>query len=263
MAERTRLSAWLDAYGAPVKEALQRAARDGYALAHANTTRPDLDPHALGATGRRHLARFLEGLGLQLGAVAAVFPGAGLADAAHADQRLEQLRATLELARGMNVRTAVANLAGFSDAARADLAAGVLANVADLADRVGVVVAVEAPGDRFEDLTAALDRLRCPALRAAADSGTVGPEALTAAATSAAALGAVFLRDARRSGGAVEEVPMGTGAVDLAAWLAAAEAAGRDGPVTVRLDPRSAGVDGMARAREHVEFLLRGAHRPR
>lgn len=263
MAEFAYPSAWLDSYGVSIKEALERASRDGYCLTHANTARPDFSPTELGSTGRRQLVRYLEGLGLRLSALATCYSGAGLADPGRADERLERLRETLELARSLSVRTAVANIGGLSNTVRAGLAAGILEYVADLADRVGVSVAIEASGDRFGDLADAVARIGCPALRLAVDSAAVSVDELSAAAERGTPVGALILRDARRVGDQFEETPLGEGEVDLAGWLGAAAAAGPSGPMTVRLDPRRVGVDGMARAREHVEFLLRGSTGPR
>ncbi|HMQ14647.1 MAG TPA: hypothetical protein PKC49_01620, partial [Phycisphaerae bacterium] len=154
------LAAWLDSYQRALRDALDASARDGFRRIHANTVTGALDPAEFSHTARRHLSRHLLGLGLTLDGLAADFDGLGLADPRLAEQRLDHLRATLELARELRTPLALVNIGGFGDPRSEPLAIELLEQTAELADRFGVRIAVRDPIGASAALAGQLGRLR-------------------------------------------------------------------------------------------------------
>lgn len=256
-----RLAAWLDSYRLGLKEALHRGAADGFRLLEANAARGELDPRQFGASARRHLLRYTADLGTELAALSLDFPDLGLADPRHGDERLDQLRRTLQMCADLRVRRAAVTLAGFQQSQTLPLAREALATVADWADRAGVTVTVRTGADDPAKAAEFIRARNCPALRLGLD--TAGPTTNLRTVAALADLAAlVQCRDVRRIGGQVEEVPFGAGEVDFVGWLAALEEGGYDDPLVVRRDAPEAGIDALRQGREHIASLLRSAARP-
>lgn len=264
MPHPVRVSAWLPAYRQDLRDALQAATGDGFQFIRANTVGTPLNPAEFSRSARRHLARHLEGLGLRLDGLSAEFGGRGLADPHDADRRLDHLRRTLELCADLRVRFAAVDLSGFSDERQRDLAHEMLDATADLADRFGLRLAIHAAGDPPDQVAAAVRRLSCPNVALELDTATLaGPaESLGKLADLTDSL---HLRDARRRGGQIEEVPLGRGDVDLPAILAALAVSERPDDRTgagvslvVRRDRPDRPVDALRADREYVHSLLAG-----
>lgn len=250
------LSAWLDYYRAPLREALERSRSDGFRSAVPNTTSADFDPTGFSRTARRHFCKHLESIGLRLGAVAVEFPAAGLADSSDADRRMAHLGSSLELSRDLGIRRVLVRIGGFSDPRNAALAVEALENTADLADRIGIAVAVQCESEGVEALVGHLRRLGCPNLRLGLDSAAfAGCGVILPAAVEW--LDSLYLRDGRRVGAGFEETAFGRGEIDLAGLLAVAESADRPIHLTVRRDIPG-GVDALRQGREYIS-RLRGA----
>lgn len=249
----TGLSVWLDSYRAGLRESLELAAAHGYRLVHAATTRPDFDPGEFPPSARRHLRKFLRDLGLSIAALAADFPGLGLAEPSQAERRLDHVRDMLALCADLGVRRAGVNLAGLAQNPRSSLPGQMLSEVADLADRIGIETSIH---DATTPLTESAGHVRatgCPLLRVAVDSGRVLDAA--GGAPAAGLVGTVYLRDVRRQGEQIEEVPYGRGDVDLPALITLPDVLeGRAGLVVRRLP--EAGVDALRQGREYIESLL-------
>lgn len=249
-----QLAAWLDSYRADLRSALACAAQQGYRAVQANAAGDELDPREFGDSARRHLRKYLSNLGLQLDSVAVDYAGLGLADPTRANQRVDRLRQTLELCADLGVRRAGVRLGGFEDAATAPLAGELLGVVADLANRYGIAAAVHSP-DSTPDASAARIRvLACPQLRMALD--TAWPLTTPGGIAGVADLVEVaYLRDVRRSGDQYEEVPFGTGDVDLAGLLAGLAGGACDAALVVRHDAEG-GVDALRQGREYMRSLI-------
>lgn len=246
-----RLVAALDAYALPLRAALERGASQGFRRVELSALAPELDPGACGESARRHLRKFLADLGLEPAGLSLRFPGAGLADPASAEQRLDRLRAALELASSLGARQASVTLSGFDDARSAGLAEEALRATAELADRVGTPVCVLDPRAPLDQCAQRVRACRCPALLVATDTAW---HADTGAA--ARHIGAAYLRDVRRVGPRLEEVDFGAGEVDFRAVLAGLEGAG--GGATLILRPEAGGrVDALVRGREYIASLSR------
>lgn len=243
-------AAWLDSYRLDLKGALAAAANDGYRGVLASALSRELDPRDFGGSARRHLARHLRNLGLSLGGLTLAWPGRGLTDPQHADARIEQLRRTLELCRDLGVGDVCAAFGGDSAPD-----SGVLEHIADLSDRIGVTVSLQAGDLALPNAVAAVRRVECPTLRLLIDSAqtpaaAISPEQLQHVA------GMATLRDARHAGPQFEEVEFGQGDVDFAGFLGLLDAAGGSRGLAIRRDARGIGVDAMRRGREYICSLL-------
>jgi sugar phosphate isomerase/epimerase len=247
---------WLDAYRAPLREALHAAAADGYRLLEANAAHGELRPQDFPRSARRELARLLANLGTGLVAVALDYPGAGLADPAAADARADAVGRTLALCRDLGVPRAAVKLAGFADPRHAELAGEMLAVAAGLADRHNIRLAIHTGPDDPARAAERLRALNCPHVSLALDTAHLLPVADEARRALDVA-GAVYLRDVRRVGGRVEEVPFGEGEVDLPQLLTRLEQADYRGWLSVRRDARELAPGEMRRGREYVADLIR------
>lgn len=247
------IAAWLDGYRADLRTAIAAAADDGYRRLQAATTGAELNPAGFSGSARRHLARHLRSLGMDLDALAVAAPGGGLADPHYAQQRLELLRGTLEMCRDMAAPAAVATLGGFGAEATRGLAREMLAQAAELSTRTGISLAIESGTDDPSRVAEEIRRLGCPTLRAAADVATLWPLKGDAPGE---ALRSVYLRDFRVRPGGIEETEIGAGEVDLAALLRELAGGAFSGSYVIRWTTPPA-VDAARRGRETVESTLR------
>jgi sugar phosphate isomerase/epimerase len=249
-----RLAAWLDSYRAGLRGGLEAAAGQGYRFVQANAAGGDLDPRDFSASARRDLAKYLQNMGLRLDALALDYPGAGLADPTAAGERVERLRATLEMCAALRAPRVAVSLSGFEDARTGPLARELLGVVADLADRAGVDASISGGADPPAVTAAQVRLLGCPHLHVALDTARLPgtPDAVVAVADT---VGAVTLRDVRRAGDQYVEVPFGAGDVDFLALLGQLHAAPADVSLVVRHDA-AGGVDALRQGREHMASLF-------
>ena len=256
------VAVWLDTYRHDLKRSLTAAARDGFRALQASSAVPGLTPAELSGSGRRHLRRYLEQLGLRCAGLSADFPGAGLADPQWAEQRLARLGELAELARGLGVDTVAAPLTGLAAPATAGLARELLAAAADVADRHGVRLCVQPAVHELAEAATALRGLGAPhaGLRLDTAAPLTTPQALDAAG---ALVRDVHLLDYRRAGSGLEEVAIGRGEVDFARLIAALGQVDAPPALVVRQNAAGLGVDALRRGREYIETLLGGAPRLR
>lgn len=193
---------------------------------------------------------------MRVESLAAWFPGAGLTDPRNADERLNTLRETLELARDLRVDRAIAPFVSGADESGQAFTANILAEAADLADRVGVTLVLQDRGTTSAVLAEQVRKLHCPQLRVGVDSAIATPRDLTKLQ---GLVGAAHLRDGRRSGAEIEETTLGGGDIDIPAILAALEQAEYRGAFVIRRDSESAPVDALRAGREYVASLLRNS----
>ncbi len=244
-----RLVAALSAYGLPLRAALELGAEQGFRRVELDALASELDPSAFGESARRHLRKILYDLGLEPAGLSVRFPGVGLADPDTAEQRVDRLRAALELAQRLGAASTVVTLSGFDDARHGRLAEETLRVAADLADRIGAPLCVLDPQSPLQQSAQRVRACRCPALHVAMDTAWhSGPGG------AAEHVGAAYLRDVRRAGQRFEEVDFGSGEVDFRSVLAGLEGAG--GGATMILRPEAGGrVDALARGREYIASL--------
>jgi len=250
----TRLSAWLDSYGEDLRASLRRAQGQGYRSVEANAAGAELDPRAFSHSARRHLRKHLQDLGLQLGGLWLEYPGLGVADPAHADQRVPMLKPLFELSADLGVRQVGIGLSGFEDPQTSSLAREILAMIGDWADRCGVDATIS---DALDLPTVGAESVRvlgCPNLRVAVDTGRLGGQSKVVQSIADLA-GAVHLRDVRGRGERIEEVPFGQGNVDFELLLAQIGTCEHDPSLIVRHNGHG-GVDALRQGREYIESLI-------
>jgi sugar phosphate isomerase/epimerase len=251
---RQAVSARLDSYPVPLREAIDRAAREGFSLVDLDVHRPELDPQEMGASARRHLLRYLAGHGLAAQSLAMPLSSAGLADAAHGQARLERLERVLALAADMRIRSASVTLSGFDDPKTQATANEALARVAELADRSGVRLLIDDPASTAAETAARIRAIGCEDLAMLVDSAALGSQAHSVEWLRWA--GGAVLRDVRRRGGVAEPVSIGQGDVDFPSLLAELAAADFRGGLSVLEDPARLTVDGLRAGREYLERFL-------
>ncbi len=254
----------IDSFRRSAKEALRQASALGLRPVQLSAATGDVSPEALGDTGRRHLRRYVDGLGLTLAGLGADLGGRRFADSAHSDERLDRTRRILELASELRVPLVTARVGALrsGDDPRTELVAAALEQVADHADRTGVVFAIETAESTPGLLQAVLKRIDCPYVRAAYDPAALlmeGDDPVAGVQPLADQVVFSFARDAVQ--GSAErpgcETPLGTGDIDFAACLAALEEAGYHGPQILRSTSSEDPVRDIAAAKEHLERILR------
>lgn len=250
------LAAWLDSYRLPLKDALRVAREQGYRSLYGNSAGAELAPQELSGSARRHLAKYLRDIGARLDGLQPEFAGAGLAEPALAERRLALLADTLAMAADLGTRRAAVNIGGLAGEQPTPLALEMLREAADLSDRCGIALAIHDPAADPERLAERIAALGCPTLGVALDSAAT--PAISAAGALQSHIASVALRDARRTAGGVEETAWGAGGVDFRGWLAALDAAEYDGPLVIRRDGATAGVDAMRSGFDYIGSL---AHR--
>ncbi|MBL8880930.1 MAG: sugar phosphate isomerase/epimerase [Phycisphaerales bacterium] len=254
MSSSRALSAWLDYYRVPLRDALDCCRSDGFRLIVPNTAAPELDPVAMGRTARRHLAKHLQSIGLRIPSLATEFSGNGLADSTYSDRRLDHLRSALELARDLSASRASVRIAGLADERSSSLANEMLAHAAELSDRTGIILSVHGSTRDTKPLIQQIRQLNCPTLRLALDTAAVCATSQTGLG-SIDCLGELFLRDGRLHGDHFEETAFGSGEVDFAQVLSAAESSEVETVAVIRRDTPS-GVDALRRGREYISSVL-------
>lgn len=161
---------------ADLKAALDRARRIGIRRVDASAVEGVLSPEELSRSGQRHLLRHLSDLGLTLGSLRGPASGAGFADGAAGERRLDATRKILDLAAQLAVPTVSITLGRPADvppdAGNARLREA-LAALADDADRMGVTLTIETAGVPTATLATLLNEINCPNLAACCDSGAM------------------------------------------------------------------------------------------
>lgn len=249
------IAVWIGSYGCDFKAALRCASDDAYRQVYVDVLDGPLRPAALTLSGRRHLLRHVRGLGLQICGLGAEYAGRGLCDSTSVEQRLSGLRETFDLAADLGVARVTTRLSGLADPSAARLAAEVLAQAAELADRRGVHLAVCAPADDLEPLAARVVGVNCAALTLGLDAAEM-LDATGLPGDAAGRIGSFYARDVRRSGSASEPVEFGRGDVDFPGLLAMLEQNGYVGPLVARCDPAQGGRRVVRQARPYLERLI-------
>lgn len=248
----------LDDLRMPIRQAATRAAEWAFRcveLGMISGVSGALDPRVLGNSGRRHVLRFLNGLGLQLKALSADLPGVRLTDPGRVEERIDRTRETLEAARELRVpvvTTFVSALTHPQTGEASLCAVDALRQMGEDAERFGVVLALRPSADQPEHLARLLTEVNRPMIRLCIDPAAllmsgVSPTTLVAARPDDIVLS--HARDGRRGSAdrAGIETRLGEGDVDWNGHLALLEAAGYSGPqILRRLDATDPQADLLA-----------------
>lgn len=252
----------LEGVGGSVKDALRSAARLAFRQVELPATLPEIDPSSLSLSGRRHLRKYMEGLGLDLSALGADLGGARFADSGRIEQRLERTRQIVEMAASMRVPVVTAHL-GVIDAGsvREGPWGEVLGILADLADRTGTRLAFETGCASAETLGQVLDTVDCPSLGVCYDPASLLIDGYDPTAGAAAVADRILIARARDAvAGSAErpgrETPLGAGQVDWPSYLATLEQAGYAGVPFLRRCHASQPWPELADAKARLESML-------
>ncbi|MCH8853541.1 MAG: sugar phosphate isomerase/epimerase, partial [Planctomycetes bacterium] len=166
-----RLTVCLDDFGAPPKEALRAASELGFRCVQIGALQGPISPGQLDESGRRHLRRFAEGLGLQIIALRVDFGGSRFLDPSRTDYCIDHTRRVLELARELNVPVVSAPLGKFRTAIAEEyeLVMSAVRAIVDHADLLNCFFAIETAIDTPEALQQLLRDVSCPHLKMAYD----------------------------------------------------------------------------------------------
>jgi sugar phosphate isomerase/epimerase len=244
----------LDGLAGDAREAFALASEAGYQGIAFATNHAELTPEVLGESGRRHLRKILETKRLGVEAIRAAAPRTGITDMGTIDRTVENVRKAVALARDLGVGTVAVNLGPVgSGNVNEGAAAGAVRELAEMADRAGIVLAVS--GESSAPVEAILKQIAFDRARVNLDSGRLiagGEDPLKVAEELAGRLGQFTAADAVRAGKAVRGAFLGEGQLPLVELLEILDEIGFRGPTVV--DVRDV-PDGAAGARHAAEVL--------
>lgn len=241
MSERQYQSGlYVDDLKVGAKRGMSAAAGMGFEAVQLDAARGETSPQQLGESGRRHLRRYASGLGLSIAALR-VDPGGGsFLNTALLDHHVQQACRTLELARNLDVEV-VSIPVGYvaDDSPQFEMLHQALRHVAEHADKVNRVLAIEASADSPEVLQQLLRRVDSRHIKICFDPAELlidGRDPLAPIETLADQLALCYARDGQlgsrqRQG---RETNLGEGHLNLPAYLDHLRDAGYFRPLVVR-----------------------------
>lgn len=260
-----RLGIAVDDLGLGPKEGLQQAVRMGYGAVELDASKGEVDPTNLSQSGMRHLRKLVDSLGLELAVLGGPAGAGGFTNPATADARIDKARRILELAARLRVPVVTAYVGSLPDDPkdrRYQLVAEALDHLGEFADKTGTALAIRTSDDSPAALRALLAGLNCPTLRVCYDPGSLlihGHDPIAGVGELAGQIAASHLRDAVAGSKAAagREVRMGSGQVDVLAYLAALEEGHYAGPQILRRTDSADPVGDLAAAKAYLDRLLR------
>lgn len=262
-AVRRPIGVYLNDLRAEPREALRLAASLGYNAVQIEVGCGPLSPSQLSQSGRRHLMRFADGLGLSIVALRADLGDTSSPDTTSLEQLADRAPRILELARELNVATVTAPVGRFrlTDQRDYSLVRHALAQIADsanLLDRIFAPDTTLGPPDALAEL---LRDLNCPNLGVCYDPAGLlmdGIDSLTAVETLADNIALAYVRDARARSAerAGSETNLGDGHLNLPDYLAQLDAAGYRGPLIVRRSQSANPPADLQQCRNYLESVL-------
>ncbi|MGB2987969.1 MAG: sugar phosphate isomerase/epimerase family protein [Phycisphaerae bacterium] len=254
----------VDDFRLPTKDALRKAAELSLHAVELATVAGDVMPSSLSSSGRRHLSRYVDGLGLRMAVLVADLPGLRLTDSRTVDERVERTCEILELAADLRVPVVTAAAGALThpetgEPSPTGLAA--LERIGEWADVRGVVYALRPSYDTSERLVDVLDKLRCPSIRVCLDPAAMvmtGANPMSVIERFPDQIALMHARDAaaglaERAG---RETRLGEGEVDLIGILAALSAAEYTGPYILRRTDSQNPTADIENARDVLRRLL-------
>lgn len=259
-----RVGVAVDDFGLPVKDGLQRAAHLGFRAVEIGATTGDVQPEQLSESGRRHLVRYLNNLGLAGAALSAEPGGPGLADPGVVDARVNQTRKIIELAAELGFRVVTAEVGRLVDPETDEIlpiARDALQALGNHADRVGTFLAIQTGVDAPGKLYDALAAICSPSLQVCLDPAQLarsGHDPVAAIGPLANEIALSHFGDATLGGPASPglETALGRGSIDLAALVAGLSDAGYSGPLILRRRDAHDPIRDLAAGIELVKSIL-------
>lgn len=193
------------------------------------TVKGDVAAGNLGPSARRHLARYVDGLGLRLAALVADLPGLHFTDPATVDERVAQTSEVIGLASELRVPVVTASVGALIDRESGEPSATALEalrRVGEFADLRGVHFALRFSSDDGDRIARVLGELSCPSIRVCLDPASMVMHGVNPLRSIERYIEQIVLFHARdgRVGSAEHggtETPLGEGDVDLVGVLAA------------------------------------------
>lgn len=247
-----------------VKDGLRKASELGFRTVELATVRGDLEPSSLSSSGRRHLSRYVDGLGLRMAALVADLPGLRLADPSTVDEHVEATCRILELARDLEVPVVTASAGALTHPETGEPFPNpieALKRIGEYADSRGVLYALRPAYDGGDRIARVLDELGCPSIRICLDPAAMvmaGANPLSVIEQLGSQITLMHARDG--TAGMLErtghETRLGEGEVDLISVLAMLSAADYAGSYVLRRTDSQTPIEDIASARDDLARLL-------
>lgn len=224
------------------KSGIRTAADLGFRCLEIPAGQGDVSPDALSSSGRRHLARLVDGFGLKIVAITAEFPELRLTDPVGVHQRVEKTIQVLDLARDLGVSAVVAATGALTHPDTGDpspVAIEGLAHIAEHADARSIRFCIRASQDDEDRLSRILQAVACPSLKLCLDPAALvmaGANPMAVLQRFANQIELVHARDGTvgRSDSAGAETDFGRGDVDWMGMLVVLSGVEYQGPYIVR-----------------------------
>ncbi|MHC4698836.1 MAG: sugar phosphate isomerase/epimerase family protein [Planctomycetota bacterium] len=254
----------VDDFRRGTKEALRLAASLDFHAIELATVQGDVAPRNLTSSGRRHLAHFVDGLGLQMTSLVADTPGLRLTDPQTVAERVERTCQILELAADLKVPVVTASAGAIThpDTGEASpLALEALRRIGEFADTRGTIYAIRPSYEAGDRLVHVLTGLACPSIGVGLDPAAMvmtGANPMARIEQFIEQVVAVQARDgtvggAERTG---HEAPLGEGDVDWTTLLAVLSAAEYRRPYVLRRSESANPVKDIQYARDTLAQML-------
>jgi sugar phosphate isomerase/epimerase len=252
-----------DHFRLPAREAITLAGRMGFEAVELAAI-DQLDPLQLSETGRRDLARHVNGQGLQLTALANP-----ASTSAWSPRRIEltlhQTHRILALARQLNVPNVTIELPPVAvepDSREEELLRQAIDDLAQQSANLDVTLAIASPGTPADVFDQVLRQTGSPTAQATIDPGALlmlGQDPTAVVPHLAGRLAITHLRDALPGSPDAPgyEVPLGKGQLDLSAFLEMLAQAGPPRPVMVARQGGENPVEDLRAARQLLIDLQR------
>lgn len=248
----------------PVKDAIREAAELKFQVVELPAVTGETSPRSLSSSGRRHLARYVEGLGLSIAALTADMPALRLTDSSSVDERVTRTCEIIDLAKDLKVRTVTASVGALTHpdtAGPSHPAAEALRRIGEYADARGVVYAIRPTHDAGDRIVRVLDELRCPSIQIGLDPAAMvmsGVNPFDVVQRIADRVALLHARDATagftdRPG---RETRLGQGEVDFVGVLSMLEAAEYRGSFIVRRCDSPSPIPDLQAGREILSQML-------
>lgn len=248
----------------PIKDAFRKASELRFHVVELPAVSGEAAPRNLSSSGRRHLARYVEGLGLGVAVLAADMPALRLTDSNTIDERVARTCEIIDLAKDLKVRIVTASVGALTHpetGAPSPLAAEALHRIGEYADARGAVYAIRPSHDAGDRVIRVLDDLRCPSIQIGLDPAAMvmsGVNPFDAVQQLAGRVALLHVRDATAglSDRPGRETRFGEGDIDFVGILAMLEASEFRGPFIVRRYDSAHPIADLQAARDALAHLL-------